>query len=815
MHEQPAKRNMTTAATTRSATVLDINGKRLSPVAIRRGMVVNMAAGALGQSWFALALGMPLIMFMERVGAAGVVIGLMAMVQSLAMVMQIPSALVAERVASRKKFWFWLLLPHRLLWFAPVFLALHFGRDPRVGWFLLAVVTISSMLASAGTASWYSWMMDLIPERVRGRFWSIRQSVVMLANLLSMVIAGWLLDAEWGGKDSSETMVGFALVYLLAATFGCADILLHTTVPEPQRRRVNLTGKVLASLREPFRNRDFLWVTLAFGMWNFSLGFARFGEVYLKRECGAKYSDLSALFISTAVGCVVASYVWSRIMDRIGNRTACMLMFVVAPVFALAWWLAPAGDVALAFLPGQPVVPKIIVVLFAGNFFAAAFYSCTGLVQITLCSATTTPENRTLAMALHWTVVGLMGALGPVLGGVVMDLWEQTDFGLLLPFGLPFSYQHVLVLLHMMICWLIALPLLRKVQKGHGELPVSTFMGNPLRVMGVIQNIMLFSGAVSAKERARAVTQAGTLRLSYAVDDLREKLDDPSMLVRQNAVAALGRIGTAAAVQVLLDKLADPDSDLAPAIARALRSSRKPGVVDALLAKMKVGDQETIREIALTLGCLGDRRAADALLETLRSSDNPQLLSSSGEALASLDEETAVFEILARMRSSGNPVLRRSLAVAAGDLLGGRGRFYALLVQEEKEPSGSAFAECLSDLRSFLKKAGTDVAARRRCAECLEQFEDAYANGELRQAGEMLISGGILLASLHLGLTAVSDRDVLLDMLICRDSHLGVGVWLCNLLVIDGGALDVVYILLVLHFFRQWCLRRQGLLRGG
>ncbi|MDD4540104.1 MAG: MFS transporter, partial [Lentisphaeria bacterium] len=593
---------MTNVAPTRSATVLDINGQRLSPAAIRRGMVVNMAAGALGQSWYALGLGMPLIMFMERVGAAGVVIGLVAMVQSLAMVMQIPSALVAERVASRKKFWFWVLMPHRLLWFAPVFLALHYGRDPRVGWLLLAVVTISSMLGSAGTASWYSWMMDLVPVRMRGRFWSIRQSVVMLANLLSMVIAGWVLDAGWGGKDSSETMVGFALVYLVAAVLGCADILLHLTVPEPQRRRVNLTGKVLESLREPFRNRDFMWVTLAFGMWSFSLGFARFGEVYLKRECGAQYSHLSALFISTALGCVFASYVWSRIMDRIGNRTACMLMFVVGPFLALGWFFAPASALTLRFLPGQPVVPGIIVVLFVINFFAAASYSCTGLVQITMCSATTTPENRTMAMALHWTAVGLLGALGPVLGGVVMDLWEKTDFGLVLPFGLPFSYQHVLVLIHMLICWFIALPLLRKVQKGHGELPVSTFMGNPLRVLGVIQNIMLFSGAASAKARARAVTQAGALRLSYAVDDLREKLDDPSMLVRQNAVLALGRIGTTDAVEVLLTKLADPDSDLSPEIARALRSCRKPGVVDALLAKMKVGDQETIREISLTLG---------------------------------------------------------------------------------------------------------------------------------------------------------------------------------------------------------------------
>jgi MFS family permease len=805
---------MTTAAVNRSATVLDINGKRLSPAAIRRGLMINIAAGALGNSWAALALGMPLIMFMERVGVAGVVIGLMAMVQNLAMVMQIPSALVAERVASRSKFWFWVVMPHRLLWYVPAFLALYYGRDPRVGWYLLGVVTISSLLASAGTASWYSWMMDLIPKRVRGRFWSLRQSVVMLANLLSMVLAGLILDARWGGKDSSETMVGFAVVYLVAATLGCADILLHMSVPEPQRRQVNLTGRVLESLREPFRNRDFLWVTLAFGMWNFSLGFARFGEVYLKRECGVQYSELSALFISTALGCVVASYVWSRIMDRIGNRTACLLMFAIAPVFALAWWLAPVGEVTLAFLPGQPVVPKIIVTLFVVNFFAAAFYSCTGLTQITLCSASTTPGNRTLAMAVHWTAVGVLASLGPVLGGMVMDLWEKTNINLVLPFGLPLSYQHVLVLIHMLLTWFVALPLLRKVQKSQGELPVSTFMGNPLRVMGLIQNIMLFDGAVTAKERARAVTQAGVRRLSYAVDDLRGKLDDPSMLVRQNAAAALGRIGTDAAVRVLLDKLADPHSDLAPTIARALRKCRRPDVVDALIAKMKVGDQESIREIALTLGCLGDRRAVEPLLEILRSSDNPQLLSSSGEALASLDEKGAVFEILARMRDSGNPMLRRSLAVAAGDLLGGRGRFYALLVQEEKEPGGAAFSESLGDLRSFLKKAGKDAKVRSRCAECLDQFEDAYAEGDLQQAGEQLIAGAIQLASLHLGLTAVTDREVLLDILICRDAHLGAGVWLCKLLELDGDRLDVVYILLVLHFFRQWCLRQQGSGRG-
>jgi MFS family permease len=788
--------------------VLDITGQRLTSAAIRRGMAVNMAAGALGQAWFTLALGMPLIMLLERVGAAGVVIGLMTTVQSLAMLLQIPSALVAERVASRKKFWLWLHLCHRLLWYLPLFLLWYFGRDPRIAWHLLAVVSISSMLASAGTASWYSWMMDLVPERVRGRFWSIRQSVVMLANLLSMVIAGCLLDTNWGGRDSSQSMLGFALVFLLAASVGCIDSLLHLLIPEPQGRRANLSGRLLLRLREPFRNRDFLWTTLAFGMWNFSLGFARFGDVYLKRECGAQYSALSALYISTALGCVLASYGWSHIMDRLGNRTVSLLMFAIAPVFGLIWWLAPAGEVMLAFLPGQPVVPKIIPLLFVGNFLSSAFYSCAVLVQITLCSATTSAENRTLALAMHWTIVGLLGALGPVLGGLVMDLWAQNHWSFLLPFGLPLSYQHVLVLLHMLSCWLIALPLIRKIQKNQDEVPMRALMANPLRVLGLIQNIMLFNTAVSAKERARAVTQAGSLRLSYAVDELREKMDDPSMLVRQNAVAALGRIGTDAAVDALLAKLADPDSDLAPAVAKALRSCRKPGVLDALLAKMKDSDQETLREITLTLGCLGDRRAADALLETLRSSDNPQLLSSSSEALSKLDEETAVFEIVARMHRTRNAVLRRSLAVAVGDLLGGRGSFYALLVQEKKSRCGTAFSRCLEVLRRSLKKCDPSSETWQHCSESLDQFEDAYAQGDLREAGEKLVTASLLLAGLHLGVKAVADREVFLELLICRDSRLGVGIWLGNVTLLGDEAPETVYILLVLHFYRQWCLRR-------
>ncbi|HQL88818.1 MAG TPA: MFS transporter [Lentisphaeria bacterium] len=791
-------------------------GRRLTPAETKRGMIVNIAAGALGQAWVALALSMPLTMFFERVGASGLVIGLSATVQNLAMIMQIPAALFAERVSSRKKFWFSIAFPHRLLWFIPVFWAFFATPDPSIGRAMLVLVTISSLMASACTASWYSWMMDLVPERIRGKFWALRQSVTMAANLVSMVIAGWLLDASWGGKAPGETMVGFGLVFLLAAILGSTDIVLHMAVPDPQGPSRKSTGRFWQSLLAPFRNRDFLWVTLAFGVWNFSLGFLRFSDVYLKRECGALYSHLSALAICTAIGCVVASFIWSKIMDRIGHRTVCVLMFIAAPFFGFAWLLAPAGSYQLMFLPGQPVVPGIIAVMCVVNFLSAAFYCCTGLAQITLCSATTVKENRTMAMALHWTAVGVMSAAGPVVGGMVMDALEGASFPFRCPFGLPFTYHQLLVLMHILVGWLIALPLLKKVRSHHQELPVSTFLGNPLRVFGMIQNIMLFSGATSVQDRARAISQAGNRRLTYIVNDLRDKLADPSMLVREETVAALGRIATSEAVQALLQKLADPDSDLDSRIVRALRTCRRPEVVEALLEKLPSADSETKREIALALGCQGDRRAAEPLLELLRHSDSAQVLASAGEALASLGEIKAVYDLVPRMLATKNPMLRRSLAVAIGDLLGRHGTYYALLTQEERDQGGEAFSGCLKVLHSAAQKhaSGRSREHAQAALRYLEQLEEAYLAGELAACVGLLHDLALAMAAVcrsqDLKLERELERDALAGQLVSQDDHFGAGFWYLKQLAGSGVELEPAYILLGIHFLRRWVEKNAG-----
>ena len=109
--------------------------------------------------------------------------------------------------------------------------------------------------------------------------------------------------------------------------------------------------------------------------------------------------------------------------------------------------------------------------------------------------------------------------------------------------------------------------------------------------------------------------------------------------------------------------------------------------MEALVHKLDEPDRETRSETARTLGEIGDPRAADPLLDLLRHTDDDKVASASSQALAQLGEVAAIYEILPRMRATRNPVLKRSLAVAVGDLLGERDGFYRILSREAETPA--------------------------------------------------------------------------------------------------------------------------------
>lgn len=786
------------------------DNERISQRDLRRGLVVNVAAGALGMTWFGFTQAMPLTMLMETLGASAFLNGLIVTVQQLAMFLQIPAAIVAERLANRKRFWASIAFVHRVIWFLPAVLPFIIARGTPAGPVaILLVMTASSLLANIVTAAWWSWMADLIPERTRGRFWGTRQGFTMLAYLLSIAAAGYILDVFPDPRDGGS-FAGFALVFGLGALAGCLDIVVHLWVPEPRPARP-AAQHAFVRIRSVLRNREFMWLTAAMGAWSFALGLiGTFGILYLTRVYHVRYSHLALTTISASIGTILAGFAWGRVIDRVGARSFSIAMMIVSPLFGVAWFVMRDAAVAIALPAGLTfTLPQPIVVLLAVNFVAGAAYSAVSLSHISLTAAMTESHNRTLAMGVHWSTVGLLAALGPAVGGKIVDIFASRSPEWIMPTGTSFGFMHALVILHMLIIWLVAAPLLSRITRRTNEMPLRTLVGNPLRAISIIQNIGTASAAGTGHERARAVRELGLSKTAFAVSELIRNLDDPAAEVREEAVEALGHIGSPEAVEALLGKLEDPESDLGPLIARALKQSRAPEAVEGLMRTLAAPDREMAAQSARALGEIGDRRASPLLLNLLQHTDDSTIVRESSQALARLGEMAAIYEILPRMKATRNPVLKRSLAVAVGDLLGQPGEFYRTLTSEEQEP-GVERERRIERLRQAIRSLSRDRFASEGQAlvAIADDLSAACEAGRIDDAALRLFDLAIGIAAIRFGVAFGNDSRSFINDLIWRDQRVGVGVWFLNLLRNPSteaylGKPDELDILLGIHFLES------------
>jgi len=447
--------------------LIDPMGRRISKRDLFVAMGVNTLAASFGMVWLAMTYTMPLVMFMQAIGASGLMIGLVTTVRAIAISAQIPAALASENLHARKPFWSRFALVHRMLWF--VIAAMACWCAPSKWWLpmaVIAVVGLSELLGNASTAPWLSWMADLIPLRIAGRFWGLRQSISTVTSLAGLVLAGQILDATRDPATGQAQPRGFAIVFGIAACLGVADIVTHLFVREPKPEPTPTGGALHRRILAPLADRDFRLLTLCLGIWNFGLTMTTaFALVYLKRDFGVTYSQLAALSIAAALGAIVSGYGFGDLMDRIGARTLGAVLFMATPVSLVFWLFVNHGVVRL----GPFLFPQSIALLCIAGIISGAISSAVCLVQYRLASELTRPRGRTMAMAVHWSFVGMLSALGPTVGGLIMDHFPPPErMQWIIPSGLPFSFYHVQLLMFTALSWCVALPLLMAIRKPVG-----------------------------------------------------------------------------------------------------------------------------------------------------------------------------------------------------------------------------------------------------------------------------------------------------------------------------------------------------------
>jgi MFS family permease len=304
---------------------------------------------------------------------------------------------------------------------------------------LVAVWCVFHLFQYLATVALWSWLADLVPLRIRGRFIGRRERSMVAAGAVAMISAG--LFAHCTGEHGFDwpAWIRYTVPTLLGSLFMLAAIVPLARMPRVGPSQTASTARrpsldTLKSLAAPLRDRRFLGLIL-FGCWlSFFNGVTQSAHyVYGWRVLGVGLFAMLSLRTITRVGQFSLSPTCGRLADRLGNRPVlipCLFLVAQGPLFYFfstpghPWWLAVAWIVWIAYAGINVALPNLMLRLSPQRSnapYIAAYYAITGLcyaaATITGGYLVDSPQNpifqfcQTVAGMGHYQAIFLLGWL--------------------------------------------------------------------------------------------------------------------------------------------------------------------------------------------------------------------------------------------------------------------------------------------------------------------------------------------------------------------------------------------------------------------
>ncbi len=636
-------------------------------------MAVSIASGASGTLWVIVGSPQPIFnVFVSNAMSGGsAFLGLLVGILSFAAVFQIPSIFIYSRLRRKKVFWIVTSTIHRLNGFvlAGVAFSVARGGVPSRGLeVILYGMTASWIMTNISASGWWSWMAEIIPDKIRAFFFGRRSSISNIVNIGWFFLVSVVLDAVSG----SALFYTYAVIFAIGGLGGLADILLHVLIPElPSPASDDLHEISVKDFFEPLKNRNFVGLCLSIGVALFSINVSGpFLAPYITATdaVGAPNTWLGIMFVISQLLWILLSPAWGMVMDRFGRKPVVM----IGLLFTLSW-------IGYLFLNHANYTFILPVIALTGGALAPAFWDGTNQLMLSL-----TPEkNRLSFVAWYWAAIGVISGGGSIFGGILDSRLRNVRLQLSPGFTLR-GLQIVILVSLVLIAF--SLLVLSRIKESRGK-PVGfvfSVVTNP-GVFRTFLNIGTIGRTTESYRVARALRSIEGSTSNLALDEVLSRLEDPDSDVRDEAARALGRIGSPEAFDALVRQLVNPQSTIRSAAARALGRIGDRRALPFLIQAIS-DPSEDLRDACLyALGEVGGENAAEQLLTVFRRIDSERLVATGAAAVSKLGVLEAAWEIVPRMHETRNPVLRNQLAIALGNLLGKPGEFYQYITGSDSQ----------------------------------------------------------------------------------------------------------------------------------
>ncbi len=349
--------------------------------------------------------------FLLELGAGPVEIGLLASIPQLVNLLQPLGAYLVYRSPSFHWYSMCIFVPSRFLWviLVPAVWWVTTSSDitPRqVMQLTLAIMLVTNIIEALGRAPFLGWSAVLVPQRLRGRYFGFRNSLLGLITFISVPLLG-LGVSKWPGGS----LEGYGVMLVVGILFGLTSLISQFWMKDVNPQLVKAadsdtsepqsTGIDLSFLKDG----NFLRFVLYLAIWCFAVNVsAPFFNLYMLDNLDIDISVVTIYNgIATAANMLML-LLWGKLADRIGNRPLLVLVGVLVAVTPMLWLITGGNQISVwVWLP-------LLHVLTGGTW--AAIDLCTNNMMMGVSPL----RNQSNYFAIAGAVAGVSGAIGITAG---------------------------------------------------------------------------------------------------------------------------------------------------------------------------------------------------------------------------------------------------------------------------------------------------------------------------------------------------------------------------------------------------------------
>ena len=342
--------------------------------------------------------------FALAISANNAIIGLLSSIPSLlAPISQIFGSKLMEN-NSRKKILTIFVTLHALMWLPILSLSLLFWKNifsmylPLI---LIVFYSIYAIFGAIGGPAWFSLLGDIVPEKIRGRYFGKRNKISGIIALLAAVMAAFILDFF---KTHGMVLIGFSVLFLVAFLARMISAHLITKHYEPKFKLEKGYYFSIWQFIKKAPHNNFGKFVIFIALINLTVNIAGpFFAVYMLKDLGFSYITFMLVNISASIFSILFMPIWGKFSDKFGNRELLKIGSIIVPIIPLTWLFS-----------SNPLYLILVPQLLNGIGWAAFNLALGNFIYDSV-----SPQRRGICVAYLNVLAGIGVFIGATLGGIL------------------------------------------------------------------------------------------------------------------------------------------------------------------------------------------------------------------------------------------------------------------------------------------------------------------------------------------------------------------------------------------------------------